>query len=255
MKSHDNILNGQLTDPAVSASYRASSGETTPVELDRKIMRTANNEVKATASTAWSLPWLRPATFAATLGLSIALLMEFSEVQDLAVQPDIQTYSDPIGSPPMPAARAVPDRISNNDAGAVRGEANASSPSARRQENAVPQQMAPAPKSPQAAFSPRNSGAADADSFRDAADATAKQVREVDATASANLQQMPKLESESVPAVSGIAAEEPSCTEEQRKDAEEWWRCIDDLIRAGLAEQAELERLALHDKFPAFSLP
>ncbi len=75
----DNQTNG-AHDPEISAQYQALAKDTTPTDLDRIVLREAAKAVKSGGSAGRSAAWYRPVTFVATLGLSLALLLELSEI-------------------------------------------------------------------------------------------------------------------------------------------------------------------------------
>ena len=66
------------TDNEVSAAYQAVADESAPAHLDRRVLRQA-----AAAGSKWfekySFSFLRPITFVATLGLSLAIVLQFSD--------------------------------------------------------------------------------------------------------------------------------------------------------------------------------
>lgn len=86
-------------DPRVSRAYRAWSGERTPPELDRAILRHAADE--AAAPRASRTAWFRPLAFAATLVLGVALIY------------DMQSQTDP----PLQLPETSTDRPAAGDAG------------------------------------------------------------------------------------------------------------------------------------------
>jgi hypothetical protein len=94
MTNNGDSLPGDEHDPEVSAQYRALAKETTPNELDKIVLRAASKANKSDGSTGWSASWFRPVTFVATLGLSLALLLELSEFQFFDPPPDYGTQAD-----------------------------------------------------------------------------------------------------------------------------------------------------------------
>ena len=65
--------------PAVRDAYRSMGGDSVPRRLDDRVLGQAHAEVEKDAWLLWFLPWLRPAAFAATVGLSLAVLLEITE--------------------------------------------------------------------------------------------------------------------------------------------------------------------------------
>lgn len=104
MTDNNDSLPNDGNDPEVSAHYRAFAKETTPNRLDQIVLRAASKAVRSDSQTGWGATWYRPVTFVATLGLSLALLLEISEFQffdppqELSVQagapPDTSVFRD-----------------------------------------------------------------------------------------------------------------------------------------------------------------
>jgi hypothetical protein len=65
-------------DPLVSRSYRDIASEKVPAELDQAILQQARRNVGNRTSK--SVIWLRPMAWAATIGLSLAIVIELSSV-------------------------------------------------------------------------------------------------------------------------------------------------------------------------------
>ena len=111
MTNNGDKLANEEHDPEVSAQYRALAKETTPKALDRMVLRSARKAVDNSKSTGWGTSWYRPATFLATLGLSLALLLEISDFQvfdppsDVTLQPGANVFQDAADN----AARSVRD--------------------------------------------------------------------------------------------------------------------------------------------------
>ncbi len=88
----ENNRPGDESDPLVSASYRATATERTPPELDAAVLKKAEAAPNDTGLRRFTAFWFRPLAFVATLGLSLALLLELNrspESQSIAT-PDIE---------------------------------------------------------------------------------------------------------------------------------------------------------------------
>ena len=76
--NHDPHLSAE-TDDEVSATYHTVAGESAPAHLDQRVLRQA----AAAAGSKWfekySLTFPRPLTFVATLGLSLAIVLQISD--------------------------------------------------------------------------------------------------------------------------------------------------------------------------------
>ncbi len=117
MTNKGDKLPNEEHDPEVSARYRALANETTPETLDRMILRSAHKAVDNSRFSGWGTSWYRPATFLATLGLSLALLLEISDFQvfdpppDVTLQPGANVFQDAADN----AARNVREVDANAD--------------------------------------------------------------------------------------------------------------------------------------------
>jgi hypothetical protein len=191
--------NGADRDETVTTAYRELAQETVPANIDSAVFRAASAPLQRGAGRFWSDAWFRPVTFAATLGLSMALLLQLSESGLLG------PAGDDVGADRVPATV---------------GE----------------------------------------DALRDAAEATSRQIRRIEAE-NADTMQPDGTPAAAVPAASApeqagsrLPAED-SCSEDERADTGSWWRCIEDLERRGLSDAAETELRALLSKHPGFSVP
>lgn len=71
------------TDDRVSRTYRTLATETTPEHLNEKVLRTAfDTRHSGSKQIPLYVSWLKPAAWAATVGLSLAIVIEISEVSD-----------------------------------------------------------------------------------------------------------------------------------------------------------------------------
>ena len=109
MINNSDKLPNEEHDQEVSTQYRALANESTPKALDRMVLRSARKAVDSSRSAGWETSWYRPATFLATLGLSLALLLEISDFQvfdppaDVTLQPGANVFQDAADN----AARSV----------------------------------------------------------------------------------------------------------------------------------------------------
>ena len=71
---------GDTGDPRVSAAYRDMAGERTPEHLDHVILNTARSAARPRWNKA--VAWLRPAAWAATIGVCLAIVIEISLLTD-----------------------------------------------------------------------------------------------------------------------------------------------------------------------------
>ena len=67
-------------DEELIKSYRSIADEEVPSHLDQIVLKIASLDARNNSFFNWFLPWMRPATFVATAGLSLAVLIELSEI-------------------------------------------------------------------------------------------------------------------------------------------------------------------------------
>ena len=70
---------GARDDRSIRDGYRSVATESTPPELDRRVLEQARDAARPTGMRAFFGSWQRPLAFAATVGLSLAILLEINE--------------------------------------------------------------------------------------------------------------------------------------------------------------------------------
>ena len=242
------------SDPLVSAEYRAAATERTPPTLDAVVLKNAKAAAKDTAFRRFTAFWFRPLAFVATLGLSLALLLELTQSPEFqpATSPETEfgrsevrtTTADPAVAimgitdedpnvADSPNNRAAPTRSKNSDIDAHR-----------------PQELQPA--------------AASAD-FAEMIEASSKQMREQESITEITTQSLkqsrptPKEPVGSALALSGSAIVMEgfarACTEQQISVPATWWQCISDLEQDGRNEEAKAELDLFSEAHPDFEAP
>jgi hypothetical protein len=206
-------------DKRITDTYRDLANERTPSNLDEKILAMAASE----ARTRYGLTraWIRPVAWAATIGLSLAFILEMSQLTDV-----------PAPAPAVsPAAAPVP------------------TPAGSRLEGAVQPALVPSDAESSDAFA-----AQDMNLLREAEEQARMRAGEaraakaiVDEPAAAALQAAGSLEKKESPAT--------HCDDAAHRSADSWYECILQLREKGLVEEAASELEALRDAFPAFREP
>jgi hypothetical protein len=222
-------------DPRVSAAYREIADERTPEHLDHTIL----NAARDAAGPRWNkaVGWLRPAAWAATIGVCLAIVIEIALLpdRDPAAVDNIPRESAPA---PLPATGAKRLEESRPRAGEARQSGQPQE--AQRTPAADPAGLEDGPGSPA-------DGAAT--SIEKSADRARRQTfHDAKPTAAVTL---------TAPA-SGLVPEtatERYCDEAETGDPNTWLECILRLEREGLHDAARLERELLADAFPPPELP
>jgi hypothetical protein len=206
----------------ISAHYLASAVEVTPAELDRKILRQASAEVRNSSSVGWALSWLRPATFVATLGITVALLLEFGQYESVA--PEMSDQIATLNAESMPANKR------STDGDAFRGAVNAAAKQVRDIDASADVKLKEMPSS-------EDFGASVGDTLQDMPTAEGA-VATAEAPAAA--------------LTSATATGLPQCSNAQRQNPADWWLCIAELRDNGFRDAAELETEEFQQAFPDY---
>ena len=202
-------------DPLVSASYRELASERSPQHLDDAILRKA----RASARPRYGRLrlWVRPAAWAATIAISLAIVLQVTQVPDPGV---------PASELQKPATEEEFRDETANDAVAEK----AAAPDRR---------LSDAPAESADAFVP-----ARVDALREAEDMARMQsgsVEEVALTATG-------------PAAAAMEQKENAryCDDEARATAETWIECIEQLEADGKQLEARAERLVFVETHPDY---
>lgn len=227
-------------EPRVSDAYRDLASETAPPELDRKVLSMAAGARRSRYGKART--WIRPAAWAATIGLSLAFVLELSQVPENA---------------PLNTGGSDGDTFEILDESTVGGEApaRAKSDTAVRQEREtrLDSSAVSSPGAPPAAAEP----SADRDSA--AADFDADDMRLLEeAEERARMQSgqpRPAARAAEFSAVVEKKEQVSGCDADARASAQTWYACIEALRESGLSDAAAAEFEALRAEFPDFEEP
>ena len=97
-------------DPQVSAHYERLADEKTPANLDRAVLREAARAVRADNRMGSFGAWFRPVAFMATIGLSLAIILDLSDTSIFGPPDDMSLESTPhvpVKAPAEPATEAA----------------------------------------------------------------------------------------------------------------------------------------------------
>ncbi len=236
-------------DRSVSATYRELADERAPARLDEKVLRRAAAAPRARAGIGRA--WMKPVAWAATIGLSLAIVLELTQLPQAPLDVNRMAPAPTDERPELAPASVEP---------AAAKESRSTKPSKHRSESgaveesraqAMPQAMAPAragakvqadapapvPVQPQNLESTDLQPLDDGDITRDA------RSDEVAGTAAFAVR------------AERMMHEQPTlCPEPVREVAEDWYRCIeaqrDEVPPAHVAEELEEFR----KRFPDFQV-
>lgn len=215
-------------DRRLAAAYRDLARERTPAGLDEAVLRMAAREARTPYGLART--WTRPVAWAATIGLSLALVLELSRIDDLA---------------PLPADDAVPVSVPVPAPGTGPG-----APATPKAERRPAMKAEPAPVQAPTRRSERAAENVDLDVQEEVAaqsDLRDQPSRAVSLTGLAAAEDSAALREKK--------AEVQSCDDGARGRPASWYACIIALRDAGLVDAAADELDALQETFPDFPIP
>lgn len=231
-------------DAAVSATYRELADERAPASLNESILRDAR--AHAGRGYPGSMRWLRPMAWAATVGLSLAIVVQLTTLEEpqLDGAPSVSSDVPSAASP----AEAETD-ASRDDAAAERLEVPGGAADASAPQSAAPERSALPAASPEAG--------AGADAFADSSVFDADNVQALDEAREMARQRSGPVEQTGraiAPAAATLESKAASaaCDESSRRTPEDWQACIDGLRRQGRDAEAAEEAEQLAAAFPEF---
>lgn len=280
-------------DPQVSERYELLADEETPANLDRAVLHEAARAVRADNRMGSFGAWFRPVAFMATVGLTLAIILDLSDTRIFGPPADMSLDTAPPAAarvPAEPAAEAAgrnqsqmsvsdlklqkrsastqsprmdaPD-TDNNDAIVSKSEAltgvATSGPAPEPPSGETPSDLVPA-ETRRRAESLEDS-AVMSEVFTAEVESTEQRVQKLEAD-SVTFQQSRSTaaarpgESQPVAATRPLSQVAPgACSDAQKSRVEEWWRCIETLRQSGLTESADREFENFRQKFPDFEPP
>lgn len=216
---------GAETDTLVSQAYRDLAEERAPEHLNRKILKAAAQEARPRYSRL--IAWTRPMAWAATVMLSVALVLEVTRTPS----PEVVSSDEMLGKYEVQAPRADASQV------------------APLEEEEARKRTADLPASPE--FKLR-----DEDILEQGKELARMQEGSVsqpslDAAVSAEADQEITV-GRSLPAAAAFSAPLADCDEDAVATPETWLECIEDLEDAGEGNKAREERARLAEAFPGF---
>lgn len=263
---------GAETDAPLRQAYRELARERVPEHLDRAVLKAAANAARPRYSRLRS--WTRPMAWAATVMLSVALVLQMSDVpgpegvsfDDTAQKVEAQV-PEPGAPGDAPAESAEAEVLGEAAATAPARSLDASGEASRATEPARPaaKQLIQAPLQQKRQrselrqeFSDAQEPAApaanvdtlviqDADLLRRADEMARTRSGENKESALPNSR-----DQAGTPSATAMGLEAPVCDARATRTPESWLECIAALEEAGLADEAQEQRELLLETFPDF---
>ena len=244
----------------VSESYREVATEQAPARLNERILRMATGKAaipQQRSAYAFAAAWLRPAAWAATIGLSLAIVLEIT--QEPIVRPATLAATSA-----APAEGAVAGRLEEAQ---TKVDFEAELPLVDQSPATVvapPKRQVVASESVAKPFDNRGDVAyVTTDESRNLAKTSADEQfkprdRDIlrDAENQVLLRSGPNLQQEAFALASAVEkkeSDEPgACDNESRETAESWYACIKALRESGFTDDADSEHDEFILKFPDF---
>lgn len=258
-------------DPLVADTYRALANERTPDHLNEKVLRMAARESRTRYSVARS--WTRPLAWAATIGLSLAIVLELTRLPE--TEPDVVPVMTPAARKPASTAIEGADGTATDDF-APKDMAVLREVEKRARAQAGPDEGPAIPRadvdeaSPQSAPTPRvvaeaeplheDTAVHEALASREEASvrkAAAESAAGQSAARGNALVDTASADATAAAAISIAADEkkreaESACPAKMRESAETWMTCISDLREDGRDDLADSEFEEFQRIFPNF---
>lgn len=211
----------------LTQAYRDLATEETPAGLDERVLQMAARETRSRYGIARA--WVRPVAWAAMIGLSLAIVLEVTQVIPSASGPDLARPD----AAETPATVGAARKVAPNPGGGGAEE--------RVDRREIVQNAAEAKET-------RSVELDDADAFA-ARDMLILEEAEMQARQRAG-----------EPAVATVAAAptdvvDTYCDASARETADRWYECIEELREAGEEALATLELEALRSAYPDFKVP
>ena len=244
-------------DDLVTETYRELGVEKAPEHLNQSILRMASGggEPSDARNTLFAA-WMKPVAWAATIGLSLAIVLELSEL------PTAPVRSDPVRSDSMPTAEsmredALEDTLGRSTAADDEGEVFNREPKGKLGALAAPAAASQAPLTTKTETTAAKERAADMPAAG-LMDADISAVREAARDFPEAKKQAAERPADSQPMASYALSLEQTdiddlCDAAARRSTESWLTCIDKLRSAGSEEAADREYEAFILKYPVES--
>jgi hypothetical protein len=277
-------------DPQVAANYESLADEKAPVNLDKAVLREATRAVRADNRRGSFGAWFRPVAFMATIGLSLAIILDLSDTTIFSPPADMS-----LETAAPAAAESAADVVGRSRTDSVVGDfirqeksvsaqgltATTQHKSAAGDENVTPQaaasesadpergaqlQAGRAPVGPQPAPASAAGQVVVSEVFTQEAASAEQLIQEIGSTSGYALQSPTEAAAPSVQLrqsqaldtaarVTDVQVTKLQCSQEEKVAPETWWSCIESLRQAGADEFADRELENLRQAFPDFELP
>ena len=244
-----NDRNNSTADPSVSATYRQLADERTPAGLDEKVLHRAATAPRK--SSGIGRAWMKPVAWAATIGLSLAIVLEMTQLPQAPL--DINVVAPPAPTDERPAL--APASVEP----AAAKESRNTKPSRHRSESGVIEESKAQPMVPAATPAKAEAEAIAPEPVQpqDLESTDLQPFEDDDMTPGARSDEVAGAAAFAVRTERMLLKQSPTllCPETVREVAEDWYQCIElqktEVPSPRIAEELEEFR----KRFPNFQVP
>jgi hypothetical protein len=228
-----NEQNTEELDRLVSDTYRELSQEQTPEQLNQAILQmAAAANTRGGARGALFSAWMKPVAAAATIGLTLAIVLELTEVpsaiEQQSIAPGVVIEDEPLAEIDLSEVKS-------------KGTLNAFTPSLNAFTPSAPGGVLPAAKTTDAgSVIALEESAVENIAQKERAARSMASDSSTSFAVSSDLAAEPKKDSDTADACDALA----------RQSAKSWLTCIEELRDSGANELADLEYRALINEYP-----
>lgn len=242
----------RVGDAQVSETYRTLARERVPEHLNARVLSSAAGKRTRYAR---ARAWMRPAAWAATIGLSLAFVLEFSRLPMTESDYAIALPSEVSGAAGSPEAEAIrqsaPDTTIVNPRARV--ELTPRETTLLQDAEQLARAQAGIEKPADGALSGPDAGPADGEPVeQESMAAAAMRSAAADRQMAEDVAIEARSAAASLAALSAASTSEPYCPASERESAESWLACIRVLREDGSDDRADEEYERFQRVFPEF---
>ena len=241
-----NDRDNTTADPSVSATYRQLADERAPADLDDKILHRAAAAPRVDSGIGRA--WMKPVAWAATIGLSLAIVLEMTQLPQAPL--DINVVAPPAPTDERPAL--APASVKP----AAAKESRTTKPSRHRSESGAIEASSAQPMVPAAAPAPAPAIPPKPAQAQDLESTDLQPLEDDDMTPDARSDEVAGPAAFAVRAERMLLEQPPVlCPETVREVAEDWYQCIEAQRNRVPSARIAAELEEFRKKFPNFQVP
>ena len=241
-----NDRDNTTADPSVSAAYRQLADESAPAGLDEKVLHRAAAAPRVDAGIGRA--WMKPVAWAATIGLSLAIVLQMTQLPQAPLDINVMAPPAPADERPTLAPASLQP--------APAKESRNIKPSRHRAESGAIEESKAQPMVPAAAQETTQKTAPEPVQPQDLESTDLQPLEDDDMTPDARSDEAAGTAAFAVRAERMLLEPPPAlCPETVREVAEDWYQCIEAQGSGVPAARIAAELEEFRKKFPDFQVP